>query len=101
MGNFNNPICYPEKIFFLHNNIYLVFLILLRFYAFSTLFFINYNHEEEKIKRWHEEADKGRREALRREHKITYFVIAFLSFISLLIVGFVGFIGMFITKALN
>ena len=48
MGNFNNPICYPEKIFFLHNNIYLVFLILLSFYAFSTLFFINYNHEEEK-----------------------------------------------------
>ena len=51
MGNLNNPICYPEKIFFLHNNIYLVFLILLRFYAFSTLFFINYNHEEKKIKR--------------------------------------------------
>ena len=62
---------------------------------------MEYKSEEEKIKKWHEDAEKGKREALRREHIITYLVIALLSFIVLLVVSLVGFTGKLIVEGIE
>ena len=62
---------------------------------------MEYKSEEEKIKKWHEDAEKGKREALRREHIITYLVIALLSFIVLLFVSLVGFTGKLIVEGIE